>query len=89
MSTAHDSVFLMSREPYTTEQAARKVGITRQTLQSWIRAKKIRPPAPTLDGARGKRLWTESDLARLREAKAKVYYKGQGRPRQARKERER
>ena len=79
----------MSPEPYTTERAARKVGITRQTLQSWIRTKKIMPPTPTLDGARGKRLWTESDLARLRKAKGKIYYKGQGRPKKARKERER
>lgn len=71
----------MSLRPYTTKEAAQKVGITRATLQAWIRAKKIIPPRPTLDGARSKRLWRESDLARLREAKDHVYWKGQGRPR--------
>jgi excisionase family DNA binding protein len=70
----------MSSVSYTTEQAAEKVGISRQTLQAWIRMKKITPPKPTLDGARSKRLWTESDLARLRKTKDKIYWTGQGRP---------
>jgi excisionase family DNA binding protein len=70
----------MSPQTYTTKEIAGKVGITRATLQAWIRAKKITPPRPTLDGARSKRLWTESDLARLREAKKRLYWKGQGRP---------
>ena len=73
----------MSSELYTTEQAAEKVGISRQTLQAWIRTKKITPPKPTLDGARSKRLWTKSDLARLRKTKAKIYWTGQGRPKKA------
>lgn len=76
--------FAMSSGPYTTEQAAEQVGISRQTLQAWIRTKKITPPKPTLDGARSKRLWTESDLARLRKVKEKIYWTGQGRPRKRR-----
>jgi excisionase family DNA binding protein len=72
---------VMSPETYTTEEAAEKVGISRATLQAWIKAKKITPPSPTLDGARSKRLWTTSDLAQLRKAKKKLYWKGQGRPR--------
>lgn len=71
----------MSPKPHTTKQAAERVGITRATLQAWIKAKKITPPKPTLDGARSKRLWSESDLARLRKAKDRLYWKGQGRPR--------
>jgi excisionase family DNA binding protein len=71
----------MSPVLYTTEEAAEKVGISRQTLQAWIKTKKITPPQPTLDGARGKRLWTELDLAKLRKAKRKIYWTGQGRPR--------
>jgi DNA-binding transcriptional MerR regulator len=66
---------------YTTEQAAAEAGITRATLQAWIKARKIRPPKPTLDGARSKRLWSESAIARLRQAKSALYWKGQGRPR--------
>lgn len=64
----------------TTEEAAEAVGISRATLQAWIKARKITPPAPTLEGAVAKRLWTEADLGRLRKAKEKVYWKGQGRP---------
>jgi predicted DNA-binding transcriptional regulator AlpA len=67
--------------PLTTKQAATKVGITRATLQAWIKAKKITPPKPTLEGARSKRLWSESEVARLKKAKGRLYWKGQGRPR--------
>jgi len=70
----------MIRKRLTTEQAAKAVGISRATLQAWIKARKITPPAPTLEGAVAKRLWTESDLSRLRKAKEKTYWKGQGRP---------
>lgn len=65
---------------FTTKEAAAKVGITRATLQAWIRDKKIIPPKPTLEGARAKRLWNETDLARLRLTKGRIYWKGQGRP---------
>src|SRR5437867_9134433 len=50
-------------------------------FQAWIRRRKITPPKPTLDGARSKRLWTESDLARLLKVKENIYWTGQGRPR--------
>jgi excisionase family DNA binding protein len=71
----------MASPLFTTKEAAAKIGITRATLQAWIRANKITPPKPTLDGARSKRLWTESDLTRLRKSKERLYWKGQGRPR--------
>jgi excisionase family DNA binding protein len=71
----------MAPKLYTTEQAAEAVGISRATLQAWIKAKKITPPAPTLEGAVAKRMWSESDLGRLRKTKEKIYWKGQGRPR--------
>lgn len=69
----------MSPRSYSTEEAAKKVGITRATLQAWIAAEKFRPPKPTLDGARSKRLWDDSDIARLSDLKAKIYRKGRGR----------
>jgi excisionase family DNA binding protein len=69
----------MSSQTYTTGEVAAKVGITRATLQAWIKDKKIKPPKPTLDGARAKRLWTRSDLNRLCAAKKRIYWKGQGR----------
>ena len=76
-----DRLILVIQVFYTTEQAAKKMGISRQTLQTWIKRKKIAPPKPTLDGARSKRLWTESDISRLRVTKERVYWKGPGRPR--------
>jgi len=75
---------LMTLQLLTTKEAAAKVGITRATLQAWIKAKKITPPKPTLDGARSKRLWSESNVVRLRKAKERLYWKGQGRPRKKR-----
>jgi excisionase family DNA binding protein len=70
----------MRQAPFTTKEAAAKVGIARATLQAWIKDKKIRPPKPTLEGAKAKRLWSESALDRLRKAKERIYWKGQGRP---------
>lgn len=67
---------------YTTKEAAAKVGITRATLQAWIKTKKIRPPKPTLEGAKAKRLWTESAVTRLRAVKVRIYWKGQGTPKE-------
>jgi DNA-binding transcriptional MerR regulator len=66
---------------YTTLEAAAKAGIFRVTLQAWIKAGKISPPKPTLDGAGSKRLWTQSDISRLRATKAKIYRRGKGRGR--------
>jgi len=70
----------MARKLYTTEEAADAVGISRATLQAWIRDRKFTPPKPTLDGAVAKRLWSESDVARLQKTKDKIYWKGRGRP---------
>lgn len=58
------TISLMSPRLYTTEQAAKEMGISRQTLQSWIKNKMIAIPKPTLDGARSKRLWTKADIER-------------------------
>ena len=72
---------IMTSKLYTTEQAAKIGGISRQTLQAWIKSKKISPPKPTLNGARSKWLWDRSDLARLKKVKKTIYWKGPGRPR--------
>jgi predicted site-specific integrase-resolvase len=72
----------MSPVMYTTQEAAAKAGISRVTLQAWIKAGKITPPNPTLDGARSKRLWTALDISRLRATKERIYRRGKGRGRQ-------
>lgn len=59
----------MGSRLYTTGQIARKVGVSRQTLQAWIAARKVRAPKlRSLYGGRV-RLWAESDLARLAKVK--------------------
>jgi excisionase family DNA binding protein len=70
----------MRTKTYSTKEAAAEVGITRATLQAWIKDKKIKPPKPTLEGARAKRIWTVSDMATLRSTKERIYWTGQGRP---------
>jgi excisionase family DNA binding protein len=61
----------VKQELYTTGQAAKKVGISRQTLQAWISAKKIK--APEVIKNAGVRLWTERDIAKLKAAKPKIH----------------
>ena len=69
----------MSPKVYTTGQAAKAVGITRATLQSWIAKGKVTAPKPRLRNGVGVRLWAGSDVSRLRRAKETIYWKGQGR----------
>jgi excisionase family DNA binding protein len=71
----------MTAKAYTTEQAAKAVGITRATLQAWISKGKLKVPRTRLLSGHAVRLWTESDLTILRRAKKKIYMKEMGRPR--------
>jgi excisionase family DNA binding protein len=63
----------------TTAGAAKAVGITRQTLQRWIREGKIKAPKPTLSNGRGVRLWSDAHVRRLVQVKIETYRKGRGR----------
>jgi excisionase family DNA binding protein len=68
------------RPPLTTAQVAKAVRIGRQTLQRWIRQDKVKAPEPVIRDGRAVRLWTATDVRRLREVKAGIYWRGQGRP---------
>ena len=70
----------MTTRTYTTGQAADAVKITRQTLQAWIAKGKLKAPDTQLRDGRAVRLWTVSDVARLRKVKSEVYRKELGRP---------
>jgi excisionase family DNA binding protein len=61
----------MSPRIYTTQEAADAVGITRATLQDWIKKKKF-ASAPKLQRF-GVRLWTAADVARLKKVKKEIY----------------
>lgn len=77
----------MSPKLYTTREAAEAVGITRATIQEWIRRRKFDPPEPRLRGSVGMRLWTASDVARLRATKEQIYRRGKGRGRKSKPKR--
>lgn len=65
----------------TTKEAAAEAGISRVTLQRWLRTRKIKnPPRPVVgkDG-RAVRLWSTADIAVLRKLKKEIYRQGQGR----------
>ena len=69
----------MSGRRYTTEEAAKAVGLHRVTLQDWIKNGKVKAPRPSLQNGRGVRLWTEKDVLRLRLVKDRTYRRGRGR----------
>lgn len=56
---------------YTTREVAKRAGVSRQTLQSWIAGRKVK--APAVIRAAGVRLWTESDLAGVLRVKPRNY----------------
>ena len=64
---------------YTTEEAAKKVGIHQVTLQRWIKAGKVNAPEPTLIGAVGYRLWALDEIEVVKAVKRAIYHKGGGR----------
>jgi excisionase family DNA binding protein len=67
------------RERLTTAEAAEAVGIARHTLQRWIRERSVSAPKATLRDGRGVRLWSDTDVEKLRKYKQENYRKGRGR----------
>jgi excisionase family DNA binding protein len=62
----------------TTRIAAKTTGISRATLQAWISTGTIRAPKLQIVDGVAVRVWKDTDLARLRAVKEKVYCKGRG-----------
>ena len=63
----------MSAKTYTTTEAADAVGITRATLQDWIKKGKFAAPKLQQLGKVAVRLWTSADVARLKAVKKEIY----------------
>lgn len=63
----------MSSKSYSTGEAAAQVRITRATLQDWIKKRKIAAPKVAKVGNVSVRLWTASDIDRLKAVKQKIY----------------
>jgi excisionase family DNA binding protein len=69
--------FAMATKFYTTGEAAREAGVSRQTLQTWMAEGKIK--APGIIGST--RIWSELEVAELRL----IEHRGKGRKRKSRK----
>ena len=59
----------MATKLYSTNRAAKQIGVSRQTLQAWIFADRISAPKPTEVGGVTVRLWTKADIAKARKFK--------------------
>jgi excisionase family DNA binding protein len=64
---------------YTTREVAEAAGVTRATLQEWIKTKQIQAPELPAPGL-GVRLWTEEQVQQVKAYKELVYRKGRGEP---------
>ena len=67
----------MAEKFYTTGEAAAAIGVSRQTLQTWIASGKI--GAPKVIG--NTRVWSESQVAELRG----LNHKGKGRKKKSKR----
>jgi excisionase family DNA binding protein len=56
----------------STDQVAKRLGLDPGTLSRYIKAGKIPAPAPTMAGGMRMRLWSESDIERLRKLLPKI-----------------
>jgi excisionase family DNA binding protein len=66
----------VNSESYTTSAAAKKVGVTRATIQQWIKDGRIR--APKIQARAGKppvRLWNATEVALLKDLKLEMQLK--------------
>jgi predicted DNA-binding transcriptional regulator AlpA len=54
---------------FTTAEAAKKVGISRQTLHAWMNAGAVAAPPAVKVGQREFRFWTQADIDRLKDFK--------------------
>jgi hypothetical protein len=59
----------MRTKTYTTGEAAFKIGVSRQTLQSWIAGGKVPVPKAIEMGHVTVRLWTKADIQKARKFK--------------------
>ena len=59
------------KKAYSTQQAARKMGVGFRTLNRWLELGKLRPStAIKMPNGRTLWLWTDRDIARGRKVKA-------------------
>lgn len=62
----------MAAKTYTTGEVAKQIGVSRQTLQTWIAGGKIKAPVAIEVGPVTVRLWTKADIERARKFVGKL-----------------
>jgi predicted DNA-binding transcriptional regulator AlpA len=58
--------------PYSTRQAAKKLGLPSTTLAQYIATNKVPAPKPVKIGNAHLRAWSEEDIERVREILPKI-----------------
>jgi predicted DNA-binding transcriptional regulator AlpA len=59
----------MEPKIHTTAEAAVAIGVSRQTLYSWIEGDKVTAPKLIVTGQKSIRLWTKADIERVKRFK--------------------
>jgi transposase-like protein len=59
---------------YTISEAAKELGVQRNTLYNWIRHKQIPAPKEVFVSDIRVRVWTETQMVKLKEYKASSYW---------------
>ena len=60
-------------DKHTTREAAKLIGVSRQTLQAWCKEGYIKAPKPTRIGAISVRLWTEAQIKEANDFKGRLW----------------
>jgi len=64
---------------FSTLEVAKSVGVSKNTILSWLRQGKLPEPKRITQGGVELRLWSTRDLERVRKFKGLNYRKGRGR----------
>lgn len=67
--------------PKSTREIAADVGVTKMTIERWLRDGKISRPKTIEFGGRKFRLWTRADVEKIKKYKRLHLYEGRGRKR--------
>ena len=68
---------------YSTAQVAAIVGISKNTLLSWLYSGKIPEPRRRVEAGIDIRLWNDRDVSRVKKYKERNFRKGRGRKKAA------
>ncbi len=64
------SIPITSMEGYSTAQAAKTIGVSKNTLLQWLYAGRLEEPKRSIVGGVEWRVWSNSDIERARKVKA-------------------